>query len=267
MQPDIAFADHLKTILDSGSSVSTRNSVTKRVKNLTANFNTTPLISARKTAWKNALREMEWFLSGSNNIKDLHPSVHHWWQPWATSEGLITNNYSIQFRNFAGQDGSLDSLEYLLNGVKYHPFSRRNVITTWNTADMASSKTPITNCHGSLIQALVEPHDKSLHLTMIQRSADMVLGVPHNWIQYWALLLYLAHHTNTQPGTLFWHGVDCHIYSDHEDAAKQIISADKTLISTPMLRYNSTSSNFKADDFSLEGEYKPLLNQKLNMTV
>lgn len=267
MQVDIIFANHLDTILNTGSSISTRNSLTKRARNLTANFFSTPLISIRKTAWKNALREMEWFLSGSNNIKDLHPSVHSWWIPWVDQNGNIANNYSVQFRSFVGRDQTLDSLEYLTYGIKNHPFSRRNVITTWNTADMASNKTSITNCHGSLIQALVEPTDKTLHLTMVQRSADMVLGVPHNWIQYWALMLYLSHHANCKVGSLFWHGVDCHIYEDHEEAASQIIQLDKTQITTPQLHYSGSSQLFKADDFYLVDDYKPIIKQKLNMTV
>ena len=267
MQVDNKFSIMLEEILTKGSLVLTRNSQTKRYKNLTASFSSTPLLSVRKTAWKNALREMEWFLSGSNNIKDLHPNVHSWWTPWADSKGIINNNYSIQLRSFMGHSGSADSLELLLEGIKHHPFSRRNVITTWNTADMFDKKTPITNCHGSLIQALVEPEDNSLHITMVQRSADMVLGVPHNWIQYWALLLFLASNTGTKPGSLFWHGVDCHIYQDHEQTANSITSLDKTNIKTPQLIYKPTSSQFKADDFYLEGGYNPIITQKLNMTV
>ena len=38
-------------------------------------MNETPLISVRKTAWKQALQEMEWFLSGSDNIGHLPAAV------------------------------------------------------------------------------------------------------------------------------------------------------------------------------------------------
>jgi thymidylate synthase len=266
MKTDKIFADMLSTIMNFGDDINTRNSVTRRYLHLSTRFDSTPLISVRKTAWKLALREFEWFLSGSNNINDLHPSVRHWWQPWADSNGLIANNYSIQFRDFVGHHGSVDQVKYLIDGIKYHPYSRRNIITTWNTSDMINQSTPITNCHGSLISAFVQP-DKSLHLSMVQRSSDMVLGMPHNWIQYWAFLMYLAKRSDTAVGSLIWTGEDCHIYQNHEDAASKIISSDLSAIKTPNLIYRPTSEDFKADDFSLDSEYKPLISEKLVMTI
>lgn len=266
MQTDSIFINMLDTILSSGSEITTRNSVTKRVRNLTAHFIATPLVCVRKTAWKLALREMEWFLSGSNNINDLHPSVRHWWQPWADDQGLIKNNYSIQFCDFAGHYGSVDQVSALIEGIRHHPFSRRNVITTWNTADMLHPSTPITNCHNSLTQAFVEP-DNSLHLTTYQRSSDMVLGVPHNFIQMWAFLQYLAHHTGRSVGSLTWLGGDCHIYESHIDAAQRLIATDISAIQTPNLLYTPTSNVFKAEDFVLDSDYKPLNNEKLVMIV
>jgi thymidylate synthase len=266
MHADLIFASTLETILRDGSEIKTRNSVTKRARNLSATFTSTPLVSVRKTAWKLALREMEWFLSGSNNINDLHPSVRHWWQPWADEQGLINNNYSIQFCDFVGHYGSVNQVDALVTGVQKHPFSRRNVITTWNTADMLHPSTPITNCHNSLTQAFVEP-DNSLHLTTYQRSSDMVLGVPHNFIQMWAFLQYLAHRSQRTVGSLTWLGGDCHIYESHIEAAQRIIATDISSIKTPNLIYTPTSEAFRAEDFTLDSDYKPLNSEKLVMIV
>src|SRR5690606_26897284 len=126
---------------------------------------------------------------GSEDIKDLHPSVRPWWEPWANIEGQVLFNYSDQFRAFAGTDGRVvDQIEYLIDGIKNHPYSRRNVITTWNAADMTNPACPITNCHSTVTQAFVNP-DNSLHLVTYQRSVDVICGLPHNWIQYWSFLL------------------------------------------------------------------------------
>lgn len=268
------FLNLIEQIMVYGKEITTRNSTTKRLTNQMITFYKTPLVSVRKTAWKLALREWEWFMSGSCNTKDLHKSVQHWWKPWADEDGKIHNNYSEQFRNFAGsyydeerEDCSFDQIECLIEGIKNHPFSRRNLITTWNTADMAHESTPITNCHGSLIQFSGNP-DNTLDLLMVQRSADIVLGVPHNFIQYWAFLMWVAHLTNKKTGTFTWLGGDCHIYPDHENLAAKIINADlKDLVDPPELIYNPTSENFKASDFSLGGEYKPMFTEKLKMTV
>lgn len=50
----------LNDILRYGKQITTRNSDVLRVRNQMMTFTQTPLVSARKTAWKSALREI-WF--------------------------------------------------------------------------------------------------------------------------------------------------------------------------------------------------------------
>lgn len=266
----------LNNIIDYGSEIESRNAKTKRLLNLTFDFDSTPLISIRRTAWKNALREFEWFMSGSNDINDLHDKVKSWWEPWANEDGKILNNYGEQLRTFSGYNSCVDQVQYMIDTLKKDPNSRRNVITTWNTADMIAPETPITNCHGSLIMAAVEP-DNKVRLTMVQRSCDMVLGVPHNFIQYWAFLMYLSHQTGREVGSLTWMGHDCHVYPDHIQAVKEMkkVYRDNSssrgmqlpIYKTPDLVYTPTSNEFKANDFSLDMKYEPLIKKSLKMTV
>ena len=262
-----AFAEALGDILTQGKKVSTRNSEVLRVRNLMYTFKSTPLVSTRRTAWKNALREWEWFMSGSNDINTLHKEVHHWWKPWTNIADQVPFNYSTQFRKFVGRNGLFDQVQHLRKGIEADPYSRRNVITTWNPADMADPGCAITNCHGTVIQAFVEPEDNTLHLTMYQRSCDMVLGVPHNWVQYWAFLMWLAHYSGRKVGTFTWVGGDCHIYKDHIDMAKGIIKITAVANAAPQLVYNPTSTDFLADDFELDRPYRPLIKKSLTMTV
>lgn len=278
MNIDQQFCKLLEDIMNNGKVITARNSLTKRKINQSVTFDSTPLISIRRTAWKNALREFEWFMSGSNNIQDLHEKVRKWWEPWANGEGKIISNYSKQFRNFDGYvqltnynldgDVGVDQIKYMIETLKNHPNSRRNVITTWNTAEMVSPHTPITNCHGTVIQAFVDPASDKIDLSMYQRSSDMVLGLPHNFIQYWAFLHYLAHQSGRKVGSFHWMGGDCHIYEDHIDmAVKMMYNKKLAEIETPQLIYTPTSDDFKADDFSLDKEYKPLIKQSLKMSV
>lgn len=262
---DTLYSATLNMIMYAGTEIQTRNSVCKRSRNVMLTFDKTPLVCVRKTAWKNALREMEWFMSGSSHIDDLHPAVRHWWEPWAKPFGEVRNNYSKQFRQFHGHANTVNQIGYLMHAIKKHPYSRRSVITTWNTADMTHPLTPITNCHGTVIQAFVDPDD-SLHMTMYQRSSDMVLGWQHNLIQYWALMMYLAHYGNRKPGSFTWVGGDCHIYEDHYKVANKII-ATKGLDNVPNLVYNPSSLEFRADDFTLDGDYKPIITDKVRMIV
>ena len=251
-----------------GKTVRTRNSVVRRTRDYVATFDSCPLISLRKTAWRKSLYEFEWFMSGSDNINDLHDSVKNWWSPWVSVNGTIHYNYGRELRHFCGDMLQVDQINYLLNGVKNHPFSRRNCITTWNTADMTYSLTPITNCHGSWIQVLVE--DEKVYLSMVQRSVDVICGLPHNWFQYWGFLMWLCHHSGFGVGSFTWHGVDVHIYESHFPLAEKILAA--TLpenYKTPTLKYNPPEgvTDFKADHFSLEGEYSPVLLDRAEMIV
>lgn len=240
-------------------------------------FTSTPLVSLRKTAWKTALREMEWFLSGSTRLEDAHPSVRKWWEVYSSKymdgNSYVVFNYGQQFRASEGiMESEFDQLKYLLDGIREHPFSTRNVITLWNTADMANPECPITNCHGTVIQAFVDDKMR-LSLSMYQRSADLICGVPHNWIQYWAFLLYLAHHTGFAVGNLHWVGGDTHIYECHEEIAGRMANLPLDSIKTPQMVYtpnpvewkNGQVPPFWADDFYLDGEYAPLLTDSVEM--
>lgn len=265
LEADRRYMSLIYQILQSGQEVTTRNSKCLRLHTIPVTFNSTPLISLRRTAWKLALREWEWFMSGSSYIEDLHPSVRPWWEPWVNSEGSVVNNYSSQFRNFYGHECQVDSIQYMLDALKDHPYSRRNCITTWNTAEMANPKTPITNCHSSFIQWFVNP-DNTADMTMYQRSADVICGLPHNWIQSWAFMLWACKRSGRKPGVFNWIGGDVHIYEQHLDLARRIVSA------TPQeerieLVYTPTSEEFLADDFSLSGEYKPVITEKAEMVV
>lgn len=270
---DMDYVDLINIIQRNGEAVHTRNSLCTRLIHHTCLFNSTPLVSVRRTAWRNALREMEWFLSGSNDIKDLHPDVQKWWEPWTDEDGYIPYNYSIQFRAFAGRNGTLDQIASLIHGITHHPYSRRNLITTWNTQDMQramSDPKGITNCHGTIIQAFVSPKDNSLTLDTYQRSADVIVGVPHNWLQYWALLVWLAHRTGRKVGELYWTGGDCHIYADHKEIVSRLGGTtykEMRAIQTPQLIYRPTSTEFKADDFGLDREYRPIFSESAKMVV
>lgn len=264
------YKELIKFVLD-GEEVFTRNSKVMRNLNFMVTFDKTPLVSLRRAGWQNSLREWEWFMSGSNNINDLDERVQKWWKPWASETGTIHNNYGSQFRAFEGYNEEQghtdywDQIEGLIKGIKKHPMSRRNVITTWHTYDMNQSITPVTNCHGSLIQCFVDKSNK-LHMTMVQRSADVIIGVPHNIFQYWAFLTWLAYRTDKKVGTFTWTGTDLHIYEEHYDLAQEILEAtDEKDI--PELVYTPTSEEFKAEDFTLDRKYIPVIKKSAKMVV
>ena len=266
--PDVAYAGLIHEAQQSGDRLKYRNGYRYRlICPDRLYFHHAPLVTLRKTSWKSALREWEWFMSGSNNINDLHPSVRHWWHPWADEYGYVRYNYSKQFRHYDGSSfrPGFNQLAAFVDGIKTHPHSSRHLMTTWHAEEMYAKDCPITNCHGTDIQAFVTNGRLDLHMT--QRSADLVCGVQHNWIQYWAFLLWLAHTTGNTPGAFVWSGNDVHLYEVHVPVAEKIVWYARTqdIIKTPNLVYTPTSKVFKADDFRLDGDYSPLITESVEM--
>lgn len=257
-------------VLQVGNQGASRNAPTFSVfePSLTAcTFTELPLVTLKHTAVGKCIKEMEWFLSGETQCPE---DLLDWWQDQISEDGNLYAGYSEQFRKQYSQrreeDRMFDQLEFLLRSLKTFPNSRRHMISTWNTGDMEditdynnNPKTP-ASCHGVIIQAHVE--NEFLHLYTHQRSADLILGVPHNWVQYWAFLLYLAFHSGFMPGKLFWTFGNLHVYNkeDHLSIAKTITeTALPNYPNSVILEYNYSGAKdklnptipaFLASDFS-----------------
>ena len=230
---DLTYASILQDILRFNNVVETRNHscyCNPFLDNVT--FDSLPLITVRKTAWKLALTEMEWFMSGDSKCPE---KLAKWWAGQLNPEGKYLAGYPQQLRYSTallvrrGSYSHFDQIKYILDGIKEHPHSRRLRMTTWNTGEMANitkineNPNSPSSCHGSFVQFFVV--DGALHIKHLQASIDSLLGLPHNFVQYWALLTYFAFHSNLKVGSLTWVFGDAHIYNEesHISAANQII--------------------------------------------
>lgn len=256
------YACILKEILNNGDLVTTRNHRVYSSFNLpNVTFTTTPLVTLRKTAWKKALREMEWFLSGDSECPE---ELLDWWDGQLDTDRCLTSGYGVQLRQSTFYDfkigdlSSFDQVKFIQEALKNNPNSRRLLMTTWNAGEMANiteandnPNTP-TCCHSIILQFFVR--NGRLSMKSYQRSADMLLGVPHNWIQSWAMLMWFAHHAGLKVGSMTWMWGDAHIYDEpsHVDTAETMVSF-YTGMDEVKLVYTPTSEDFKASDFSIVG--------------
>ena len=252
----------IKKIQTKGELISSRNGMTRRHCQLpTIKFHSTPLVTLRKTAIMKALEEMEWFLSGDSKCP---PSLYDWWGDQLSPDGHYFCGYGSQLIHYTNDHyNGFNQIEALIDGLTNHPFSRRHVITTWNPADMAditkinsNEKTP-TTCHTTIAQFFVS-RDGGLLMHSYQRSADMLLGVPHNWIQSWALLLWLAAQIDSYADTMLWTFGDAHIYQEesHLEVANKIITHKVRVCDfPPKLNYTAKAGKpFNVTDFELIGK-------------
>ena len=115
----------------------------------------------------------------------------------------------------------VDQLQNVIDNIKNNPYSRRHRITAWNPE--LNKYMALPPCHVEQ-QYTVEPIKDGkdrLHLHLLCRSQDMLLGTPFNIAQYSLLLMMVAQVTNTIPGDFTWTGINCHIYQNHVKAVKE----------------------------------------------
>ena len=133
--------------------------------------------------------------------------------------------YGWQWRHFnAEYEGSaadytgkgIDQLEKVIAEIKEMPHSRRILMTSYNPAD--AKKGVLYPCHGLTIQFYC--NGGKLTCMMYQRSMDLFLGAPYNFVSYALLTHLIAKQTDMVPDKLIIFGGDVHIYSNLVEQCK-----------------------------------------------
>ena len=155
-----------------------------------------PLVTTKKVHLKSIIHELIWFLQGSTNISYLKENGVSIWDEWADENGDLGPVYGAQWRSWPdGNNGTIDQIENLINGINNNPDSRRHIVSAWNPALVDEMALP--PCH-SLFQFYVANGELSCQL--YQRSADIFLGVPFNIASYALLTHMIAQVCNLKAG-------------------------------------------------------------------
>ena len=207
-----------------------------------------PLVTTKKVHLKSIVHELIWFLQGSTNISYLKENGVSIWDEWADEKGDLGPVYGAQWRSWPdGNNGTIDQIHNLIQGIKTNPDSRRHIVSAWNPALVDEMALP--PCH-SLFQFYVANEELSCQL--YQRSADIFLGVPFNIASYALLTHMVAHVCNLKAGKFVHTFGDAHLYLNHLDQAKLQLSRDTKIL--PQLKLNSEIKNifdFKFEDIEI----------------
>ena len=249
-----------------------------------------PLFTSKKMAWKTCLTELTWFLKGDTNIKYLldngcniwtddaykYYKRHNgtldketwielvkvgstWMKPVVCENGDIIHYitckygelgrvYGAQWRHYGL--GRFDQVQYVIDNIKSNPNSRYNIINAWNGDEFLGEYADVAlpACH--VFYQFCVNGDK-IDLMVVQRSCDMVLGVPFDIASAGALLMIIAHHTGYTPGKLHWVGNCCHLYENHLDAARELITREPYKFPKLEINWKNNISDYAKNDFTL----------------
>ena len=94
-----------------------------------------PIMTLRKTAFKNCVDEILWiWQKKSNNIKDLNS---HIWDSWADENGSIGKAYGYQLGvKHQYKEGMFDQVDRVLYDLKNNPLSRRIMTNIYTFQDL-----------------------------------------------------------------------------------------------------------------------------------
>ncbi len=239
--------------------------------------NGVPFITERDISgfWKSAVGELFAFINGARTQEELVEYGCKWWKYWVTKEkcakrGLQEGNlgpgsYGGAFASFPTQDGgTFNQFEEITKQMKERPELKTHFISPWipqytiRNSDH-QQKVVVAPCHGWIHFRIFE--DK-LSMLMFQRSCDLLIGCPSNWVQYSALLIAMAEVLNLQPYEFIHTISDAHIYENQLPWVEEILSRENKKFPTlKLVKKHDRISDYRSNDFELS-DYKP--HEKIN---
>lgn len=176
-----------------------------------------PIITLRKTAYRNCIDELLWiWQKKSNKIADLNS---HIWDSWADENGTIGKAYGYQLgvkHKYA--EGMFDQVDRVIYDLKNNPASRRIMTNIFVHQDL--HEMGLYPCAYSMT---FNVSGNKLNAILNQRSQDMLTANNWNVCQYAVLVHMFAQVCGYEVGELVHVIADAHIYDRHIPIVKEII--------------------------------------------
>lgn len=237
-----------------------------------------PLLTTKEMNWEAMLRELLWYLSGEDHIRNLRRYTKIW-DAWADENGNLDTAYGRYWRRFPSpyrdangqwQVREVDQIQFVIDTLKKDPTSRRLVVTAWEPGNAHTSRLP--PCHYTFVFN-VQGSRLNCHLT--QRSGDIALGIPFNLACYATLTQMIAQEVGLELGWFSHTIVDAHIYTRKPDGTMAEYDHIPGLLEQlqreprPLPRLHIARKPFnelRFEDFRLEG-YHPHPKIKFKVAV
>lgn len=151
--------------------------------------------------------------------------------------------------------GFINSITHSPQDVEYslknNPTNRRMIINLWQ--DEHLKKAVLPSCVWSSEYTVT--NDGALDVMVVQRSADVPLGLPFNITQYAILASMFAKASNLKPGVLDWSIADAHIYENQLEGMQRQLKRYRY-----MLEYSKYIQDLSNSDDDIKEKYDAKLD-------
>ncbi len=261
------YLELLSTIMANGVDKSDRTGTgTRSIFSYEMRFNLStgfPLLTTKKLHIRSIIYELLWFLNGDTNIKYLNDHGVSIWNEWADEVGDLGPVYGKQWRRWETADGQvIDQIANLIHNIKTNPDSRRLIVSAWNVGEVTHMALPPCHC---LFQFYVA--QGRLSCKLIQRSADVFLGVPFNIASYALFTHMMAQQCDLEVGEFIWSGGDVHIYHNHFDQVNEQLKRQPGKLPTLHIKRKPDAiDQYQFEDFEIR-DYHPQPHIKAPVAV
>lgn len=232
-----------------------------------------PLVTTRKAYWKPAIAELLGYLRGYDNAAQFRAIGCNTWNANANENKAWLSNpnrkgeddmgrvYGVQGRNWMRPDGTtFDQLKKIVDNLSKGIDDRGEILNFYNPGEFdLGCLRPCMYSHQFTLL------DGTLHLTSVQRSVDVPLGLVFNMVQCYVLLALIAQITGHKAGKVDHILVNTHIYDNQVEMMREQITrtpfTHPTLIICPSIKsLHDLETWVSTDDFELRGyEYHPAI--------
>lgn len=202
------YAKLVQKVLNHGVDKETRNAKTRslfgeQLKIDTRDSSKLALIQGRKMFPKGVLGELAAILRKPYSIRDFEKWGCNYWKKWAKPDGTI----NVDYGNAWHAEGQIERLK---DKLANDPNDRRMIINAWRPERLDFLDLPC--CHYSY-QFHVE--NGYLNMIWIQRSVDLMIGLPSDILFAHAWLIAIANEFGYKTGVITMQLGDCHLYEQH----------------------------------------------------
>lgn len=190
------------------------------------------------TVWDQNANETQAWLNNQNRKghNDLGRIYGKQWTDWKDRRvaSTVEERDALQAAGYVQQlydrerpawlmERSINQLENALRTIITNPSDRRVIVSGWNPAEFDLMALP--PCHMDYRFVAFED-TRTLHVVMTIRSWDLFLGAPFNIASTSLFLAIMARLAGYTPGTVTIQATNAHLYQDHFDQVKEILTRD-----------------------------------------